>query len=51
MTEHRDRENANDEQEQGQDESPHSGVPGTSDAAPAEAGIPLPEESDLSEEA
>jgi len=51
MTEHPDRENADDEQDQGQDESPRSGSAGTSDPAPAEAGIPLPEESDASEEA
>ena len=50
MSEHPDRENAADEQEQAQEESPQAGSPEeTSDPAPAERDIPLPEEEGLNE--
>ncbi len=53
MSEHPGREDAADEQQQGQDESPQGDSPaGASDPAPAELDIPLPEEeSDIAEEA
>lgn len=50
MSEHPERENAADEQEQGQDESGPAGSPEeTSDPSPAELDIPLPEEDGMNE--